>query len=267
MNIGIGFIFTTVTALLGMWAIWQRRYAWGIWETPITANTVLLTVGALLAIPIFWLRDSVWWWGHAYVASAACTYLALANFAVVLKQRATGVSDPSWNRRLILTPTLVGVAAMIGFYLASGAAAHPWILEPDDNQPILARLFWLTIAITLTYQLTLIVCYLLRLRKDPRRTDRWSIDAYLLCCGSGMALAIIAVFAAHGYGENMGIMVIGSALCGVLTAGKASVAAVSWRRKTQDGTQFTHHQCKEFGSSFPQPAGRCACQHGDKSRR
>lgn len=262
MNLGLAFIFTAIMAALGMWSMWQRRHAWGIWESPLTTNTFLLTVSAILVAPIFALREIVWWWGYSYLAGAVLCFIALANFAALLQRRKNPNRD---HYRLITGITSVGMSTMILLYFACGAGTNPWILVPTDNQPILARLFWMNIAVLLTYQLAVIARCLLHLRKDPRRTDKGSINAYLTVCVAGMLLALIAVTAAHGYGENMATMIVGSILTGVLTAGSTGISALSWRNKT--GKQFTMHQCPEFASSFPRPASRCSCRRGDKHRQ
>jgi len=277
VNLGIAFIFTTIMAALGLWSMWQRRHAWGVWESPLTTNALLLTVSAILVAPIFWLREIVWWWGYSYLAGAILCFIALANFAAVLRRRVSprgkcemlAKIEPDRTRsNQIVGPTAVGIACVIALYFASGAAANPWVLEPSGaNQPILAKLFWMSIAVLLTYHLAIISRYLLQLRKDPRRTDKGSINAYLTVCAAGMLLALIAITAAHGYGPNMTTMIAGSILLGILTAGNTGIAAVSWRRKSRQGKQLTHHQCQEFASSNRQYASRCLCQRDDIRQR
>ena len=272
MKLGIAFIFTAIMAALGMWSMWQRRDAWGIWESPRTTNTFLLTVSAILVAPIFALREIVWWWGYSYLAGAVLCFIALANFAALLRGRVwprvkyktlAQIEPDRTKSNFVVGLTAAGIACVIALYFACGAGTNPWILVPTDNQPILARLFWMSIAVLLTYQLAVIARCLLHLRKDPRRTDKGSVNAYLTVCVAGMLLALIAVTAAHGYGENMATMIVGSILTGVLTAGNTGISALSWRNKTGKGKQFTMHQCPEFASSFPQPASRCSCQRGD----
>lgn len=264
MNIGIGFVVSFLGSILGAWAVWQRRNAWGWWETPITLNVILLAVGAVFAVPIFFFRNEVWWWGESYTISAILTFIALANFGAALRRRISSYQSRKWTHRVLVIPTALGMFFVLLCYVMSGALKDSWVLAApvDSTHNLWVRGFWMSIAISMTYHIAIIARQLLTLRKDRRRTDKKAISLYLASCACGIILCFVAVLAAHGYGNNMASILITATLTAFMFAGQAGTSAWSWRRKTKLGTHLSHHQCKEFVPSSVRPSDRCACQHG-----
>lgn len=241
MLIGAGFVIAM--AAIGVWSIWQRRHAWGWWETPTTINVALLTIGALFTLPAFNHRrgctpqtygaDLYCYWGHSYVVGAVLVFTSFAWFAVGVKRRLS-YDRPTrrWILALVKIPTVVGVTVMLVAYGVSGAASDPWLLDPQAGVPNSGvRLFWSAIAVVMAYQLALIAALLLDLRADTRRGDRGPILVYLGTCAAGLALTVVAVATAAGFSANRVIVVESAVLFALMVGGGTGVAGLSWRRK------------------------------------
>lgn len=225
-----GCIFFIVLATLGVWSVWQRRHAWGWWESPTTTGVILLSAGAVCVTPVFFGRESIWWWGHAYIAADFFTFAGLAFFAITMQRR----QQPGAHRsmRLIVMPTIVGLGVIVAAYIGSGAWQNPWMLDPAvTGLNAGVRILWTTIAVELGYLLAIIAHQLLKLLADKRRGDRGPIIIYLGSCLAGIGLAVIAIAAAHGYGATPSMMVVSAVLFGLMTGGKIGISGLSWRRK------------------------------------
>jgi hypothetical protein len=230
----IGCVYFVLLATLGLWSVWQRRHAWGWWESPTTNGVILLAFGAWCVVPIFFGREHIWWWGHAYIAAAIFTFSGLAFFAITMERRQRHGAPPTLYIRLIVVPTIVGLVVIVAAYFASGAWQNPWLLDPsvtEVNRGV--RLLWMTVACELAYLLAVIAHQLVKLRADSRRGDRGPVTIYLASCAAGMGLAVIATAAAHGYGATPAIIVQASILFGLMTGGKIGISGLSWRRKTK----------------------------------
>lgn len=241
----IGAAFVAVMAGVGIWSIWQRRHAWGWWETPTTVNVVLLVLGAAFTIPAFMHRDvcapqtygvNVYcYWGHSYVIAAVLTFGSLASFIVGLKRRQRhGVPSRQWIRWVVIVPTVAAVAVMLGAYVWSGAVNDPWLLDPQSGAPNAGvRVFWSAVAVVMAYLLALMAALLLRLRADSRRGDHGPILVYLGTCAAGVVLTVVAVATAAGFTVAQVIVVESAVLFALMVGGSATVAGLSWRRKVR----------------------------------
>ena len=232
-NTLVGCLFFTLMAALSMWSMWQRRNAWGWWESPTTTGVILLSVGGVFCTPVFFFRNEVSWWGHAYMVSAILVFLGLASFAVTLKRRESHQPPNVKDINVMITaPTVIGITVIVIAYIESGAWRNPWLLDPAvTRETVGVRVLWTTVAALLAYLLSVIANQLLRLRADTRRGDRATITVYLASCFAGMGLAVIAVATAGGYGADPTIIVDAALLFGLMTGGKIGVGGLSWRRK------------------------------------
>lgn len=228
---GVAFFFTI--AALGIWSLWQRRHAWGWWESHTTIHVGLLVIGALLATPILFAREQLWWWGHSAVTSAVFVFSGLAAFAVTLKRRTDadrGIAVSS--SRSIIVPTAAGLTVIVADYFLSGASGNAWLLDPAAGPiGVGARIFWLTVSVEQAYLLSVIATYLLILRADTRRGDRGPVTIYLGSCMAGMGLVVVAMGATGGYGATPAVLVGSAILVGLMTAGNVLTGGLSWRRK------------------------------------
>ena len=231
-NTLIGCIFFIVLATLGLWSVWQRRHAWGWWESPTTIGVILLSAGAVCVTPVFFGREHIWWWGHSYIAADFLTFAGLAFFAITIERRQHHGAPPLRSIRLIVIPTIVGLGVIVAAYIGSGAWQNPWLLDPAvTGLNAGVRILWTTIALELGYLLAIIAHQLLKLLADKRRGDRGPIIIYLGSCLAGMGLAVIAIAAAYGYGATPSIIVMSAVLFGLMTGGKIGISGLSWRRK------------------------------------
>ncbi len=213
--------------------MWQRRHAWGWWESPTTIGVILLTAGAVCVTPVFFGREQIWWWGQSYIAATVFTFSGLAFFAITMERRQHhGVAPPMRSVRLIVLPTVVGLGVIIAAYIGSGAWQDPWLLDPaitglNPGVPIL----WTTVACEMSYLLAIIAHQLVKLLTDKRRGDRGPVIIYLGSCLAGMGLAVISLAAAHGYGATPSVISMSAVLFGLMTGGKIGISGLSWRRK------------------------------------
>jgi hypothetical protein len=231
-NTLIGCLFAVVLATLGLWSMWQRRHAWGWWESPTSIGVILLTAGAVCVTPMFFGRQHIGWWSHSYIAADFFTFAGLAFFAITMKRRQQHGAPPIRSIRLIVIPTIVGLGVIVAAYIGSGAWQNPWLLDPAVtglNTGI--RILWTTIACVLTYLLAIIAHQLVKLLADKRRGDRGPVIIYLGSCLAGMGLSVIAIAAAQGYGATPSLIVSSALLFGIMTSGKIGISGLSWRRK------------------------------------
>ena len=243
-----GGIFFLIVFSTAVWSIWQRRWAWGWWESPITLTTILLSVGNLALLPmIFW--RSVTWWALAYMLSYMAFASALGFFIQALKRRQCGIPLPhNWIRNHVVAPNAVGTAAAWYFFVNSGALHNPQLLLQDSTHQwvtVHALAFWITVDAVGFYGFARIAILLVKLRADPRRGDSRKIDVYLFSSTAGMALCLAgALVALHhqigALGEGLcrltasSILAVIIALLALAFGPQVFMSGWSWRSKEKN---------------------------------
>ncbi len=258
-----GGIFFLIVFSTAVWSIWQRRWAWGWWESPITLTTILLSVGNLALIPmIFW--RSVSWWALAYMLSYMTFAGALGFFIQALKRRQCGGPLPrNWIRNHVVAPNAVGTAAAWYFFVNSGALHNPQLLLQDSTHQwvtVHAVAFWLTADAVGFYGFARIAILLVKLRADPRRGDSRKIDVYLFSSTAGMTLCLVGALVALHHQMTATILVVIIVLLALAFGPQVLMSGWSWRSKGKNLTGTTP-QCKECDSSYRQSVSRCLCQN------
>ena len=230
----IGFIYFTFMCGLGAWTAWQRRHAWGYWEGHTTKAMIALSTAGGFCAPILFWRNEIPHWGHAYVIAAALTFYSLSEFAISLNRRNRFSTDTKpWFTGMTRTASITETIIMLSAYILSGAWQNPYLLDPaiNPNENFFVRVFWTSVATTLSYLLAVIAIRILRLRADPERGDKKILNLYLISCIAGMSLSLEAVAAARGYGNTPGAIVATVILLAGFSGGKVWTAGRSWRQK------------------------------------
>jgi len=230
----LGFIYFTFMCALGTWTAWQRRHAWGYWEHHTTTAMIALSTAGGLCAPILFFRNEIPWWGHAYVAASALTFYSLSEFTISLNRRHRFTTHTTpWFNDMTRTASITGTVIMVTAYMLSGAWRNPYLLDPAVNpdEGFFVRVFWTSVATTLSYLLAVIALRIIRLRADTRRGDKKILSLYLTSCIAGMILSFEAVEAAHGYGSTPGAIVVTVILLAGFSGGKVLTAGRSWRQK------------------------------------
>jgi hypothetical protein len=193
----------------------------------------LSTAGGFCA-PILFFRNEIPWWGHAYVIAASLTYYSLSEFTISLNRRHRFATHTKpWFTGMTRTASITGTIILLAAYMLSGAWRNPYLLDPAVNpdEGFFIRVFWISVATTLSYLLAVIALRIIRLQADPERGDRKILNLYLISCVAGMSLSFEAVEAAHGYGGTPGAIVAAAILLAGFSGGKVWTAGRSWRQK------------------------------------
>lgn len=229
-----GGVFFIIVLSTSLWSLWQRRHAWGWWESPITLTTILVSVGVLALLPmIFWRQTS--WWAWSYMLSYMAFTGGLSYFILALKRRQRhGPLPTNWMRNHVIAPNIVGTAAAWFFFYNSGAWHTPNLLLQDSTHHWStphAFAFWISVDIVGFYCFLRIAILLLKLKADMRRGDSGPVTVYLGSAVAGMSLCVIGVLVGTHHGLTASIFAVIVVLLMLLFAPQVWMSGFSWRAK------------------------------------
>lgn len=178
-------VISAITILIGLLALWTIRGSWRLpWERPAAINLACQTFKLIVVLPVcdYWLSSKlhtltgVWniqeLLGHlGYMFGMLCIL-----YLVVSRLDMTADQFQSYVRYRIELPGTLVMACMVAVFIAGPGKHDMTDLVTAQVTPFL-RMYWLTVAIALSFILVQATQALLILRRNPR--SRCAANSYL----------------------------------------------------------------------------------------
>lgn len=192
-------LFAVACLLVAFVALWVTRNTWYVpWERPATINVVCQTFKiGIVASPAasFWISSKLHTmtgvWNLEQLVSALGYFVGMFSVLYLVADRLDMTREQMYSfvKYRIGAPACIAMSLMTAIFVTGPGKAY----VPDTVAAVTTpwlRAYWLVIAVSLSYILTLVTQALLVLRRDPR--SRRAANSYL--CAVGVSAACIVAF-------------------------------------------------------------------------